>query len=70
MEWTTTPPTQPGFYWARLREENMEIVHNPGVTIVEVCEDLGQLYVSGLAIEPNLPMETIEWWAGPLVPPT
>lgn len=68
MTWTSTPPTEPGYYWHRFVHDG-----EPGAPdIVHVDRDGGGLTVAYLgtdawdAVEPT---EEREWWSGPIQPP-
>ena len=40
IEWTTEPPTQPGFYWALLKQRNSHRAHcdDRGRTVIRITE--------------------------------
>jgi hypothetical protein len=60
-EWTTTPPTVEGYYWASPSLRGAE------VGIVSVVEDMGTLEIHG--DEWNNPLSAVTWWLGPLPVP-
>lgn len=65
--WTTAPPTAPGFYWAKFHA--LDYPYQPGVTVVEVVEEHGQLLVYALAEDGSFTLDTVAEWAGPMEPP-
>ncbi len=71
MPWTTTPPTEDGFYWARVHSREEGYTHETAVTVVEVAvlED-GALFIDELGEDVPLDAWNVAAWAGPLVPPT
>ena len=66
MTWATSPPTEPGYWWARWRSH----AANPRVEIVRVdrlADDLLMAFACGL--EEQCRLYEFTHWAGPLVPP-
>ncbi len=57
MEWTSTAPTAPGWYW-------YQTAHGYSAEAVKVAERRGALEVIG-GMRPD---QYIGWWAGPIEP--
>ena len=70
LEWTTTKPTQPGWYWRYHH-------HDDRPTVVELVQPLwmpqGDLAISQPLISSLRPVDSERpdtLWAGPLLPPS
>lgn len=64
MDWTTEPPTEPGYYWCRTRWRY--------ATVVEVAEENGHLVVYEMGRDDTpAPPDWTEYlaWSGPLTAP-
>lgn len=68
MEWTVTPPTQPGYYWCHHRS-----LGGVSVLLVSRCEVGDDLFVQCIGSEEDWRLAT-KWdgamWQGPIPPPT
>lgn len=71
MTWTTTPPTEPGYYW--LREWQAPCGGGPGrfeaVEMARVDTAGGVWLRTHTGAEPLGWFDPLSLWAGPLVPP-
>lgn len=63
LRWTTTPPTEPGWFWAR------RPAGDTGVVRVERDELDGALVVFSAGSECDLPTSVFVGWCGPLERP-
>jgi hypothetical protein len=62
LEWTSTPPPDPGFYWAKL---GVDAGPEPAVVLLLLRDDRGQVYWPGNAA--GVPMgEVLLWWPEPV----
>jgi hypothetical protein len=74
MKWTTTPPSEPGWYWWQRVKGNETVDYT---VVIEVVSIHGKLFMSETGDPPlsYYARETFKngvhknQWAGPLVPP-
>lgn len=69
VTWTTTPPTEPGWYWARQDGACVVMVYvEPWARrglVARIYDD----HVGAPEGEPGFPLSAFSGWIGPLVPP-
>ena len=71
MTWTTTPPTEPGYYWLREWLCSVGGIHGhfAAVEMARVDADAGVWLRTHTGAEPLSWFDPLSLWAGPLHPP-
>lgn len=62
LKWTTTPPTEPGWYWWRMKTET--VTSDPEVSSVERNTVNGKLERWDIGVDYASPVwtTTVQWW--------
>jgi hypothetical protein len=63
MQWTTTPPTEPGWYWVRW---NIPYIHDVEIVRVYREHQGDRLFVADIGEDAEFELAKFTHWLGPL----